>query len=340
MQLFHPVPTYSKVEDGAEGLLAQHIAGFRGLCAPSQLYPARRTSCASPRPPSATRSRRLKRRLGKALFRRTTRGIVLSDEGAVLAPVVREALARDRRGAGGGERRRRARSGDRGRGRDFRRGLPARTAAALPCAAPRDRRPRADQQQRGRSVDREPRLRDPLSATGRGTGSRRMMLVEAPLAPMCALRPSPPNSGPRLTSPASRCCAAIARATGRPGSPPPAAPEIAATRPGVRRVLPDGARGDARTRRRAAAGADVPARSRSAGSWSSPSPPPPGPAILLADPPRLCATPGTGLETVPRLAESGMRRLSALSRPAASARAEVIASRTVFRSWQAYSKIR
>lgn len=32
--------------------------------------------------------------LGKALFRRTTRGIVLTDEGAVLAPVVREALAR------------------------------------------------------------------------------------------------------------------------------------------------------------------------------------------------------------------------------------------------------
>lgn len=36
----------------------------------------------------------LEHHLGKALFRRTTRGIVLSDEGAVLAPVVREALAR------------------------------------------------------------------------------------------------------------------------------------------------------------------------------------------------------------------------------------------------------
>jgi len=36
----------------------------------------------------------LEHALGKALFRRTTRGVVLSDEGAVLAPVVREALGR------------------------------------------------------------------------------------------------------------------------------------------------------------------------------------------------------------------------------------------------------
>lgn len=36
----------------------------------------------------------LETHLGKALFRRTTRGLVLSDEGAMLAPVVREALGR------------------------------------------------------------------------------------------------------------------------------------------------------------------------------------------------------------------------------------------------------
>ncbi len=36
----------------------------------------------------------LETHLGKALFRRTTRGIVLTDEGAVLAPVVKDALAR------------------------------------------------------------------------------------------------------------------------------------------------------------------------------------------------------------------------------------------------------
>ena len=36
----------------------------------------------------------LETHLGKALFRRTTRGIVLSDEGAILAPVVRDALSR------------------------------------------------------------------------------------------------------------------------------------------------------------------------------------------------------------------------------------------------------
>lgn len=36
----------------------------------------------------------LETHLGKALFRRTTRGIVLTDEGTVLAPVMRDALAR------------------------------------------------------------------------------------------------------------------------------------------------------------------------------------------------------------------------------------------------------